>query len=74
MCLATPLKVKKIEKDFVWVSENGKEFKIYTYLLKNVKVGDWVMAHDGLAIGTLPEDEAKTILKLIEESGCHCHK
>lgn len=74
MCLATPLEVKKIEKDYAWVKENNKRFKISIQLLSNLKVGDWIMAHDDLAISTLPEDEAKTILALINDSHCHCKK
>ncbi len=74
MCLATPLQVDKIDGDFAWVKDNGEKFKIATYLLKGLKSGDWIMAHDGLAISTLPKKEAKTILALIKDSHCHCSK
>ncbi len=74
MCLATPLQVEKIEKDFAWVKENGKEFKISVQLLQDLKIGDWIMAHDGLAISTLPANEARTIIELIEKSHCSCRK
>ena len=69
MCLATPIQVDKIEKGFAFAGKS----KISIQLLKNVKKGDWILAHDKLAIATLPESEAKTILNLIDESNhCHC--
>ncbi len=68
MCLATPIQVEKIENNFAY---SGKA-KISIQLLKKVKKGDWILAHDKLAIATLPESEAKTILNLIKDTHCHC--
>lgn len=68
MCLATPIQVEKVEKGFAY---HGKS-KISIQLLKDVKKGDWILAHDKLAIATLPESEAKTILDLIKSTHCHC--
>jgi hydrogenase assembly chaperone HypC/HupF len=69
MCLATPIQVDRVEKGF---AHAGKS-KVSIQLLSGVKKGDWILAHDNLAIATLPESEAKTILNLIDESAhCHC--
>ncbi|RJO62335.1 HypC/HybG/HupF family hydrogenase formation chaperone [candidate division WS5 bacterium] len=68
MCLATPIQIDRIDKDFAY---SGKT-KVSIQLLKNVEKGDWILAHDNLAIATLPESEAKTILNLIKSTHCHC--
>lgn len=68
MCLATPVQVEKVEKNFVYAGKS----KISIQLLKNVQKGDWILAHDNLAIATLPESEARTILNLIKSTHCHC--
>lgn len=68
MCLATPIQVESVKKDFAY---SGKS-KISIQLLKDIKKGDWILAHDKLAIATLPESEAKTILDLIKSTHCHC--
>ncbi|MDO8507869.1 MAG: HypC/HybG/HupF family hydrogenase formation chaperone [bacterium] len=68
MCLATPVQVEKVEKNFVYAGKS----KISIQLLSNVKKGDWILAHDKLAIATLPESEARTILNLIKDTHCHC--
>ncbi|MBU1176920.1 HypC/HybG/HupF family hydrogenase formation chaperone, partial [Patescibacteria group bacterium] len=36
-------------------------------LLKNVKIGDYLLVHDNLAINKVPKNEAKKILKMINE-------
>ena len=69
MCLATPIQVDRVEKGFAYASKS----KVSIQLLPNVKKGDWILAHDKLAIGVLPESEAKTILGLIKEADhCRC--
>jgi hydrogenase assembly chaperone HypC/HupF len=68
MCLATPIQIEKIDKNFAYAGKS----KVSIQLLKNVKKGDWILAHDKLAIATLPENEAKTILNLIKTAECHC--
>lgn len=68
MCLATPIQVDKVEKNFAYVGKS----KVSIQLLPNVKKGDWILAHDKLAIASLPKSEAKTILDLIKSTHCHC--
>lgn len=68
MCLATPVQVDKVEKSFAYAGKT----KVSIQLLSNVKKGDWILAHDKLAIAILPESEAKTILNLIKDTHCHC--
>lgn len=67
MCLATPSKVIKIEKDWATVQSNDHQHKANLSLLKNVKIGDYLLVHDNLAINKVPKNEAKKILKMINE-------
>jgi len=65
MCLAIPSKVIKIEKDWATVQSSNHKHRVSLNLLKNVKVGDYLLVHDELAINKVPEIEAKKILKMI---------
>lgn len=73
MCLATPMKIKKVNGKNAIVEHDGKDFNVSLQLKPEAKVGDWVLAHGEIVINTIPESEAKEILKLISESGGSCH-
>lgn len=61
MCLATPVKIKKIVGKKA-VLDNGHNVDLV--IVKNAKVGDWILCHADLAINKISEKEAKEILKL----------
>jgi len=65
MCLATPSKVVKIENDWATVQSDDHQHKANLSLVKNVKVGDYLLIHDNLAINKVPKSEAKKILKIV---------
>ena len=65
MCLATPSKVIKIEKDWAMVQSGDHKHRVNLSLLKNVKLGDYLLIHDELAINKVPKTEAKRILEMI---------
>jgi len=65
MCLATPSKVIKIEKDWATVQSDDHQHKANLSLLKNVKIGDYLLVHDNLAINKVPKNEAKKIIKIV---------
>lgn len=68
MCLATPVKIKKIEHNKALL-ENGREVDIS--LVDSPSSGDWLLCHADLAINKINEKEAEEILKLVD----HCsHK
>ena len=74
MCLAIPNKVIKIEKDWATVKSGlpageagNHQHRVSLNLLKNVKVGDYLLVHDELAINKVPKTEAKKILKMISK-------
>jgi len=72
MCLATPSKVIKIDGDWAEVEAGDHTHRISLSLLKNVKLGDYLLIHDQLAINRLPKTEAKKILAMIKDYG-HTH-
>lgn len=67
MCLAIPNKVIKIEKNQAIVQSGGHEHRVNLDLVKNIKVGDYLLIHDKLAINKLGKTEAKKILKIIKD-------
>jgi len=67
MCLATPSKVIKIKNNCAIVQAEGHQHEADLSLLKNVKIGDYLLVHDQMAINTVPKTEAKKILKMISE-------
>jgi hydrogenase assembly chaperone HypC/HupF len=72
MCLATPVKVKKIEGDTAVVDALGEEMKVDVSLLKGVEVGDYLFAKGELAIQQVPVEDAEKILELVRQCG-HQH-
>ena len=66
MCLATPSKITKIEKDWATVQSGNHTHKANLSLLKNVKVGDYVLVHADMALNKIEEEDAKRILKMIK--------
>jgi hydrogenase expression/formation protein HypC len=67
MCLATPSKVIKIEKNWATVESGNHTHRVNLSLLKNVKLGDYLLIHDELAINKVPKNEAKRILQMIDK-------
>lgn len=66
MCLATPSKVIKIEKNWATVESGKHTHRVNLSLLKNVKLGDYLLIHDELAINKIPKKEAQQILEIVQ--------
>ena len=73
MCLAIPSKVIKIENNWAIVQSGDHTHRANLDLIKDVKLGDYLLIHDELAINKIPEDEAKKILEMIESHPNLCH-
>lgn len=67
MCLATPMKLIRIEDGFGFVEHDNKEYKVTLSLIDDPKVGDWILAHADLAVSRLPEKEALEIIELVKK-------
>ncbi len=66
MCLAFPGKIIEIKDDIATVDYGSEKRK--AKLVKDFKVGDYVLVSAGLAIQKVPEKEAIEALKLIKNS------
>ncbi len=73
MCLAIPGKVTKIKKgnDNILLTGlidfEGANREVNLSMVPEVKVGDFVLVHTGLAISIVDEEEAKATLDLFKE-------
>ena len=66
MCLAIPGKIKKIVGFIALFDFDGKEYEADISLAPNVKVGDWILMHDGRALSKVTQKEAKENLEFIK--------
>ena len=66
MCLAIPSKVIKIEGDWAEVQSEEHIHRVNLLLVKNVKVGDYLIVHGDLALNKVPKEDAQKILKFLE--------
>lgn len=68
MCLAVPVKLVEVLEGQMAVGEQlGVQVEFSTALLDEVKIGDFVLVHTGIAIETLDEDEATETLAVWNE-------
>mgnify|MGYP001447645522 CR=1 FL=1 len=67
MCLAIPMKIKKIEGAFAKVETGRLTRTINIQMLAYVKEGDYVIVHAGFALEKLDPKKAKETLRLIDE-------
>ena len=68
MCLAVPVKVvERLDGQTAVGEQLGVQVQFSTALLDDVKVGDYVLVHTGIAIEALDEDEAGETLAVWNE-------
>lgn len=68
MCLATPMKLVRIEEEYGFVEHGGKEYKVELSLIDNPKVGDWLLAHGEIAVNRVSSKDAEDILRLVSQA------
>lgn len=66
MCLAIPMKIKKIEGEFAQVETGRLTRTVNIQMLPNAKIGDYVIVHAGFAIQKIDPERAKETLRLIK--------
>jgi hydrogenase expression/formation protein HypC len=66
LCLAIPGKIKKIMGVEAFFDFGNKEYVADISLSPEVKVGDWILMHDGRALSKVTKEEAGENLKLIK--------
>ncbi len=69
MCLATPSKIIKIDGDWATVKSGDHSHKANLSLVKDVKIGDYLIVHGDLALNKIEKKEAEAILKMIPAEG-----
>jgi hydrogenase expression/formation protein HypC len=68
MCLAVPVKVKKVnENETARVEVDGVKLNVGTILVDNIKEGDWVLVHAGFIIEKLTDEVANEKIELFKE-------
>ena len=67
MCLAIPMRIKKIEGSFAVVEAANLTRRINIEMLPAVKAGEYVMVHAGFAIEKVDRTAAEETLKVIDE-------
>lgn len=67
MCLATPMKIIKIKGKKAVVESGDHNHVIDLNLIKDPKIGDYILAHGDMAINKVPQEEAKKIFKIIND-------
>lgn len=65
MCLAVPMKVARVEGRSALVEQAGMLKEARVDLLDNVKVGEYVLVHAGIAIERVHPDEAEETLRVM---------
>ncbi len=68
MCFAVPGKVVKIKGKIATIEMPEHKHMVDISLLKGVKIGDYLLCHDKMAINKIPKSEAKQILKIKKEN------
>jgi hydrogenase expression/formation protein HypC len=66
MCLAIPMKVVSLEKEFATVEVTGVKRKVNIQMLPDIKPGDYIIVHAGFAIQKVDEKQAKETLKMFK--------
>jgi len=67
MCLALPMKIKRMDGTLAVGEAAGITREIRVDYLEHVQEGDYVMVHAGFAIEKMTEEEALENIKLLEE-------
>ncbi len=68
MCLAIPMKIKKIEEKFAIVEAARILRRVNIQMLPDIKVGDFILVHAGFAIEKIDPLKAKETLDIINET------
>ncbi len=67
MCLAIPMKIKKINGDFAEVETGGLVRTVNVQMVGGLKKGDYLIIHAGFAIEKVDPRRAKETLSLWHE-------
>lgn len=66
MCVAIPGRVIKLYKDKAQVEFIGSKKIVNTALIKDIKIGDYLLIHVGIAIEKIDEDEGEKTIDIFK--------
>lgn len=66
MCLTIPAKVIKINAQTITIQDNSTIKNISVSFVSDLKIGDWILYINDVAIKKISDDEATEIIKLLE--------
>lgn len=64
MCQFVPCEVVEVHGQWALVNAHGHTNRVYLGLLKDVRIGDYLLVHGDMAINKIDRDEAETVLRL----------
>lgn len=67
MCVGLPARVESINDGIALVDATGAKREISVELIENIKPGDYVMIHAGVAIARITQEEAEETRGIMEE-------
>ncbi len=67
MCLAIPCKIIKIEDEKAIVEGNNHNHEVSLTLIKNARVGDYILVHGDMALNKVEKEEALRIIKMVND-------
>lgn len=67
MCLGIPMKLVKIDGANGVVDSAGLKKTVNLSLLKNARIGEYILIHAGFAIEKVKDSEARKTLKVLRE-------
>ena len=67
MCLAIPVKVIKVKNNTAEVDMGGVKRDADIRMVKDIKIGDYILMHAGFAIEKLKPEDAQETLALLRE-------
>lgn len=72
MCIGIPQKIIKLKKNVATVETKKRPKDIDVSLISDVKVGDWILAHDQIGVNKIEPEEAEKILKITKGGEKEC--
>ena len=67
MRLAVPMRLESVSANRGVVTYSGGQYDVRLDLVQDVKPGDYVMVHTGVAIAKIDDAEAQETLRLLRE-------
>lgn len=67
MCLGIPMKIMKMDRDTAVAGSGSLKRSVNITLMKNLRVGDYVLIHAGFAIEKLKTSEARKTIDTLKK-------